>query len=262
MIKRELLSTISDPDLKVVAAKFLDKVMQSGKNHEKVFTAFLSPLERSTCEKLFWKCHEDLKLMSFGGYQEAEYQMLGLSPSYLELQEADFPIKLMIAKVRSKSFELTHRDILGALMALGFQRNRIGDLTVVENEIQILCDEDMAAYIGSQLEKIGRYSVDCEFQPLEAYRQIEVEMNEHFATVPSLRLDAVIAAGFNISRNSALELIQGEKVKVNHLPEHRSAHLVSEGDLISCRGKGRLILKAVEGTSKKDRIKIRISKMG
>ncbi len=261
MIKRELLSSISDPELRVVAAKFLDKVMQSGKYHEQVFTAFLSPLERDICEKLFWKCHEDLHMTSFGGYEDAEYQMIGLSPSYSTLETEDFPMELIVAHVTAKTFELTHRDVLGALMSLGFKRNRIGDLSIAGDEIQIICDSELAAYISGQLEKIGRYSVTTETRPLSAYARPQVEMEEQFKTVPSLRLDAVLAAGFNLSRSTAMELIQSDKVKINHLPEDRPAHLLSEGDLIACRGKGRLILSAIEGQSKKDRIKIRIQKM-
>lgn len=261
MMKRELLNTLADPALKVTAAKFLDKVVQSGKYHEQVFTAFLSPVEKSTCEKLFWQCHEDLTLMAFGGHESAEYQMLGLSPSYLTLETADFPIKLVVAVVRGKGHDLTHRDVLGALMSLGFQRNRIGDLWISENEVQILCDEDMADYISGQLEKIGRYSVDCELRPLEQLRLPETETEELFKTVPSLRLDAVLAAGFNLSRSSAMGLVDGDKVKLNHLPINHGNHLLKEGDLIACRGHGRMILTAVEGTSKKDRIKIRITKM-
>lgn len=261
MMKRDLLSAISDPDLKVVAAKFLDKVMQSGKYHEKVFTAFLSPLERDICEKLFWKCHEDIQLVSYGGYEEAEYQMIGLAPNYLELTEEDFPIQLVIAEVTAKTFELSHRDILGALMSLGFKRNRLGDLSVIEDKIQIICDLELADYISAQLEKIGRYSVRTSLEPVKHYQAPTVQMEEQFKTVPSLRLDAILAAGFNLSRSLAMDFIEGDKVKVNHLPESRSAHLLSEGDLIACRGKGRLILSAVEGNSKKDRIKIRIQKM-
>lgn len=261
MIKRELLNTLADPELKVVAAQFLDKVTQSSKYHEQVFTAFLSPLERSVCEKLFWQCHEALNIMAFGGHEETEYQMLGLSPDYLPLMPQDFPLQLVVASVKAKTHDLSHRDVLGALMALGFKRNRIGDLWISENNIQILCDSDMAAYIVAQLEKIGRYGVDCNVEPVSALKLPEVQVEEVFKTVPSLRLDAVIAAGYNLSRSTALGLIQSDKVKINHLPEDSSSHLLKAGDLISCRGYGRMRLSAVEGTSKKDRIKIRIQKM-
>lgn len=261
MMKREHLNSITDPALKVTAAKFLDKMFQSGKYHEQVFTAFLSPLELSTCEKLYHQSHENMNFAAFGGHESTEYQMIGLSPSYLPLETSDFPIQLIVATVRAKTHDLSHRDVLGALMSLGFQRNRIGDLWISENDIQILCDTDMAGYITGQLEKIGRYTVDCELKQLDQLRLPEIETEESFKTVPSLRLDAILAAGFNLSRSSALELIQGEKVKLNHLPMTHANHLLKEGDLVACRGKGRMILSAIEGVSKKDRIKIRIKKM-
>ena len=48
-----------------------------------------------------------------------------------------FPIRCIRAIPRSKKFaeQLTHRDILGSLMALGIDRNRTGDIAVRENEI-------------------------------------------------------------------------------------------------------------------------------
>lgn len=262
MIKRELLNNLTDPELKVTAAKFLDKVSKSSKYHEQVFTAFLSPLACSVCEKLFWQCHEDISLKVFGGHDSAEYKMMGLSPSYLPLEESDFPIRLVVATVKAKTHDLTHRDVLGALMSLGFKRDRIGDLWISENDIQMICDADMSAYITSQLEKIGRFGVVCECRPLELLKLPEVSTEEAFKTVSSLRLDAVLAAGFNLSRGVAVDLIQADKVKINHLPTGSSTQLLKEGDLISCRGKGRMVLSAIEGTSKKDRIKIRIIKMG
>lgn len=261
MIKRELLSSLTDPELKVIAAQFLDKVSQSSKYHEQVFTAFLSPLERNVCEKLFWQSRESLNMLAFGGHEDTEYQMLGLSPDYQPLNNEDFPIELVVATVKAKTHDLSHRDVLGALMSLGFKRNRLGDLWISENDIQIICDSDMASYITAQLEKIGRYGVACESKPLSALRVPEVHVEELFKTVPSLRLDAVVSAGFNVSRSAAVSLIQADKVKVNHLPEGSTSHLLKEGDLISCRGYGRMRLSAIEGTSKKDRIKIRLEKM-
>lgn len=261
MNKRELLNGISDGDLRNTAARFFDKVEQSGKYHEAVFTAFLSPVEADVCEKLLWQCHAPVSAMTFGGHESSEYKMYGLVPDYLTIAPEDFPIELIVAKVTAKTHDLTHRDVLGSLMALGFSRNRIGDLWVGAEDIQILCDRDMAGYILNNLERIGRYKVNCETKPLSQLELPESETEVLFKTVSGLRLDAILSAGFNLSRGSALDLIEGEKVKVNHLPVVKGSHILKEGDLIACRGKGRMILTQVDGVTKKDRIKITLTKM-
>lgn len=261
MNKRELLQSIADSDLRTTAARFLDKVEQSGKYHEAVFTAFLSPVELQVCEKLLIQSHADVNHMCFGGHEDAEYKMIGLVPSYLTIETSDFPIQLIKARVTAKEHDLSHRDVLGSLMALGFSRNRIGDLWVSPDALQILCDQDMASYISAQLERIGRFKVDCSYCQLSDLEIPEAETETCFKTVSGLRLDAVLSAGFNLSRGSALDLIEGEKVKVNHLPVTKGSHILKEGDLIACRGKGRMILSQVDGLTKKDRIKIMLTKM-
>ena len=261
MNKRELLQSITDADLRTTAARFLDKVEQCGKYHESVFTAFLSPVELQTCEKLLIQSRADVNHLCFGGYENSEYKMIGLAPSYLTIEAEDFPIQLIKAQVTAKEHDLTHRDVLGSLMALGFTRNRIGDLWVSPEALQILCDQDMASYISAQLERIGKYKVETQLCPLTELVIPEAETETCFKTVSGLRLDAILSAGFNLSRGSALDLIEGEKVKVNHLPVTKGSHILKEGDLIACRGKGRMILSQVDGLTKKDRIKIMLTKM-
>lgn len=75
-------------------------------------------------------------------------------------------------------------------------------------------------------------------------------------TVKSLRLDAVVASFHNLSRSEAQKLIQSEKVKVNYRPVIATSYELSEGDLISVRGFGRFTINAIEGVTKKDRIRI------
>lgn len=261
MNRREWLDAIDDDALRIHAAKFLDKIAKSGKCHERAFTAFLSPVEQDCFEKLFWQAKSELAMMCYGGYEGAEYQMIGITPDYMPLETADFPIALLRVKVTAKEHDLSHRDVLGSLMSLGFKRDRIGDLYVTKTGAEILCDRDMASYIVNHLERIGRYKVVVE--QLEPERLVipEQETERHRKTVSSLRLDAVLAAGFNLSRATALKLIESEKVKLNHLPETRSAKQIASGDLIACRGKGRILIVEAEGVTKKDRIWVTFDKM-
>ena len=79
--------------------------------------------------------------------------------------------------------------------------------------------------------------------------------------VSSLRLDVVIAALTNISRQKAASLIHGEKVKVNWTVRDQPAFELQESDMLSVRGSGRFKVIAIEGRTRKDKIRLIIGKL-
>lgn len=259
--KQTLLDSLKDGALRTEAAKFLDKLALCEKRREAVFTAFLTPVEQVNFEQLIWQAKAEVDYLFYGGSDEAEYKVLAVFPDFMELEVTEFPIRCLCINSSAKNADISHRDVLGSLMGLGFKRDRIGDIWIGEDQIQVLCEAEMASYIEYNLERIGRYRVSCEVKSVEALVVPVVEGEKYFKTVSSLRLDAVLSAGFNLSRGSAQKLIDTERVKVNHLVQSKSGFLLKEGDVISCRGKGRLVIESVDGVSKKDRIKITLSKM-
>ena len=85
--------------------------------------------------------------------------------------------------------------------------------------------------------------------------QARHERGETFgAVVSSLRLDAVLAAAYHLSRSEAAEAIRAGSVKLNHLPCERTDAPVTEGALLSLRGRGRVRLAQIGGTTRKQRI--------
>lgn len=79
-------------------------------------------------------------------------------------------------------------------------------------------------------------------------------------TVATLRLDAVMALGFSLSRSRAVLLIKGGLVGVNGSSVETPAHRLKEGDLISVEKRGRLELAALEGESRKGRCRVKLYK--
>lgn len=79
-------------------------------------------------------------------------------------------------------------------------------------------------------------------------------------TIHSLRLDAVLAAAFRISRSEAAALIESGRVQLNHQIIEKCAALVKPEDLLSVRGKGRICLDEVGGLTKKGRYRVCLSR--
>ncbi|MGP1367230.1 MAG: S4 domain-containing protein, partial [Schwartzia sp. (in: firmicutes)] len=73
------------------------------------------------------------------------------------------------------------------------------------------------------------------------------------ATVASLRVDAVAAAGFGMSRSRAAADIDADKLKLNWQSVKNAAQSLKAGDVLSMRGRGRVEVVEIGGQTKKGR---------
>lgn len=85
-------------------------------------------------------------------------------------------------------------------------------------------------------------------------------VKEISGTVATLRLDAVLALGFGLSRARAVALIKGGLIRVNGRPVDTPSCRVNQGDLISFSGRGDLELSALTGESRKGRQCLKLKK--
>ena len=79
-------------------------------------------------------------------------------------------------------------------------------------------------------------------------------------TVATLRLDAVAASGFSMSRSKMADLISSKKLMLNGRECDKPDRPVGEGDVLVCRGLGKCVLSTISGPSKKGRIMIVIER--
>ena len=187
-----------------------------------------------------------------GGAPEAERVQVCFVP---EGGEPAFTYVWMRARWNAKFGACDHRSLLGSLLALGTDRSFYGDLTVGEGEAYMPCLPEMADRLPLEWVSAGRTPIRVE--RLDAPPVLPVpESTLRRDTVPSLRLDAVLAAGMNSSRSKAAEMIRAGLVMVNHIPEERTDHLLHAGDLLSVRGFGRIRLRETGEPTRKDRLPV------
>ena len=218
-------------------------------------TMFLSPAEALWAQASANRQRVNLTL--FGGYEDAERCIA----CFWEDAEPDgFPITAIRLTWPHQSAP-GHRDVLGSVMGLGIKRGCIGDIVLEEECGYLFAENQMAVHIAEALLSAGRIRLQTEL--LDAWPQLAPPKGiEARDTVASLRLDAVIAAGFNLSRTEAAELIAAGHVKLRHLPNERCDARVEEGDAISVRGHGRLVVEEVGNPTKKGRLPLRLMKYG
>jgi len=197
---------------------------------------------------------------TFGGYEFAERQMVAFLPDAL-YYEYKYPIRVIeITPVNEKFAEdLSHRDYLGALMSLGIDRSRFGDILVEETLALLFAHEEIADYVTEQLTSIRHTTVNAHIRDTEEITYEPSFQNIH-SNVPSLRLDAVISSAFPMSRSKMIPYIEGGKVYVNGKQITSNAYQLKDGDIISVRGLGRLVYDGVEKETKKGRFFLRLRK--
>lgn len=259
MNRKVLLERVKNPDDRVVLAKVLDKIEIAEKAHTVELTGFLDPYQQSIITPVLDRA-PGISFIWDGGFEAAERRRLVVFPEYMDDSEIDEEICFLEIKGNLKFQSLSHRDYLGSILGLGIKREKIGDLIIASEGCQVIVDRGIASYISANLTKVHKIGVKVREVEAGMLKLPEEEVREIFATVASLRLDAVAAAGFGVSRSKITAEIFGEKVRVNWSTAKDCSYGVSEGDMISIRGRGRVEIQTVKGETKKGRIALLLKK--
>lgn len=224
-------------------------------------TDFLDPRQRYIVQAIIGQS-SDLKTFCEGVFGDAERQRVYIAPSYFVAEQQDFQITIFTIKYPTKFVQVKHSDVLGALISLGLDRSKYGDIRVDENVIQFAVATEVADYIRANLTSVGKVKVHAEeVSEQTPLIQLQEEWNEKNVTVSSMRLDVIIATVANISRQKAQNLIAAGKVKVNWTIRDQTSFEVQEGDIISARGIGRMKVIMSEGRTKKDKIRLQVGQL-
>ena len=238
-------------------ARIEDAVRLSGLRYRPCYVGFLDEGERMEAQSILrGGAFASFSSLFFGGYEEAERVLLGLSAQGDPLAPAEFPLTALCFHYR-KEAALTHRDVLGSLLACGIRRDKVGDILCGREETAgqavVFVDAELSDFLADQVDRIGGEGVAAENHyagPLPSHRQYrEIE-----DTVPSPRLDAVVRVMIRASREAAARLIESGQVERNHRPCLSVSETVREGDVLSIRGKGRFLVDRIGPPTKKGRL--------
>ena len=150
---------------------------------------------------------------------------------------------------------LTHRDVLGSLMGLGIDRSKFGTLSSSKGGAQIMVDESVADFVIQNFTKIAMVSVSVEaieLSDIAPKRRKKLKKYRTYCCLFALR--CVASSGFSVSRTKLVSAINAGLLQVNWQPAKGASQEVKEGDVISMRGRGRIKVEAITGTSRKGRI--------
>ncbi|MBE6632883.1 MAG: hypothetical protein E7620_00915 [Ruminococcaceae bacterium] len=257
-------------------ARLEDYLAQSDRG-EIAVSPFLTPGEQLRAARYLTHKGASQRLRLWGGYPDAERRRLYLFPDFYadvpELMPEDGTDPALLAEVgdggvcavriQGSGFrKLSHRDYLGSLLGLGLERDALGDVAVQSDSCAVVfCGPRTADFLRASLEKVASDTVKCavwlpddSFTDGRNYRPIH-------DTVASPRLDCVVAALTNLSRESAQNAIRGGTVEVDFEGEERTDRILTPPATISIRGYGRYVLRGFDGETKKGRLRLRADQL-
>ena len=200
------------------------------------------------------------RVVLLGGFETAERRIACFEPSDCDYEE-DPPICCLCIEPLSQKFadKLTHRDFLGSLIALGIRREVLGDIIIHENVGYLICSDDMSEYISDTLTKVKHTDVKC--YRVDGPPEVSVALPEISSVViASERMDAIVAAAFNISRSESQALFTHDKIFISGRLTQSLTVSPKIGDIISVRGFGRFIYEGIERETKKGKLRVMIRK--
>lgn len=243
------------------------------------YLSFLTAGERKAAERLLISRGMRGAYWFWGGHSTAERVCLFLLPDYLvallpaedsareealaafladEIAELVVPLRIKGSGFRN----LVHRDYLGAILALGIERDTLGDVAVQnEHEAILFCPRTIAVFLTGELTRVASDTVRCRECALDDTFTDGKRYAPISDTVASPRLDCVVAALCNLSREVAQNTVRAGLVEVDFEPEERTDFILDPPVTLSVRGYGRFVLRSFDGETRRGRLRLRADKL-
>ncbi len=239
---------------------------------------FFTPGERKQAERFLTQKGVLGRCVFWGGYEDAERVCLVVLPSYYEdlaewMPDGETDTTAFLAdlgddtvtavRITGSGYRtLSHRDYLGSLLALGLERDALGDVALQnDHEAVVFCHKRLVPFLVENVVKIASDTVKCKEYCLDNSFTDGRKYKPIHDTVASPRLDCVVAALTNLSREDAQNAVRGGLVELDFEPEERVDKILSAPATLSIRGFGRFILRSFDGETKKGRLRLRADQL-
>ena len=261
----------------------LDDLIGAADRGELVATGFLTPRERKYADAYLSARMSEGTACMCGGYDGAERVRAVLLPDYVagivpanegrdmenmlrsvglsELADGVSDMAVAIRITGSGYRELTHRDYLGSVLGLGLERDAVGDIQVAdEHTAYLIAKGEIAEFLLQNLTKVASDTVKVTLlsdgQAVPICRRTQAITD----TVASERLDCVVAALANLSRDKAQTAVRSGLVELDYETAEDCDEIVAPPCVISIRGIGKFHVTAFDGETRKGRVRLRAEK--
>ncbi len=242
-------------DEKLFAAHIFDlfRAVADGKGTR--FTDFCDIRKRQIIRQI-GRGFPGLRTAFFGGYDECERTLCAIYEQ--DIPVTDSPISAILITAYG---DISHRDILGAVLALGLKRENIGDIVRTQQGHVLFAKPPADKFIINELDRAGREAVKCMRIDLAQMPQIIREYKQIRSTVSSLRLDSVVSVCIGVSREKGRQLVEQGRVSVDAVCRTSPSYMLDNHCVLSIRGFGKYIFSFDGAMTAKGRYGIIIKKI-
>lgn len=244
---------VEDKSVKANIKKAISLLEKSFYTKKEVSSFFLNPFELSVLYDIAKINNIEIVFLSCN--KESERNIFVANPYSKEIASKDY-----ISVLEFQQNNITHPDVLGALLNLGLERNDIGDIYIGDGLCEFVILNKDKDFVKFNLTKIKNERVSLDFKKDNILSKNKIEYIEKRGFISSLRLDNIVSEFVNLSRSKAKTLIKRRLVKVNFQIIDNPSKIIEENSLISIRKEGRFIFDKVIGKSKKDNYHIEYRK--
>lgn len=265
MNKQEILSTYKKAEDKVLLAQVLDKI-EFSKNKQTIENSDFLDMYQISLVKNFLKKIQFENYILYGGFEDSERKVLIIYPEKytLDMVEKNYNKILQIIRIQLGKEEIgkySHRNYLGAIVKVGIDRAKIGDIIVSDEGADIIVKKETLEILINELKGLTRFeNSKFETANIQDLRKQEIKVEEISIIVPSLRLDNFVSDLSKTSRSKAVQIIDSERVFINGQNEKKPSKQIKMGDILTIRGKGRFVIKEISGTTRSGRSVVKIEK--
>lgn len=244
-------------DEELIARHLFDLARSSERGSYFTFSRFLGLAERSVLSGIARELPVPFTI--FGGASEAERVVCRFGDDEELGYSEPFPITCLHVSPKQEKFadKLTHRDFLGSILALGIERDSLGDIILRENSAYVFILSDMADFVARELVTVKHTAVRCritdELPEGELYRTELCRIQ-----LSSERLDSTVAKLFSLSRDDAQALVARGLVFVEGKMVDRPSYTPHKDERISVRGHGRFIYLGPVSTSRRGKLNVEL----
>lgn len=265
MNKQEIMQEYKNQEERLLVAKILDKLEFTKTKNKIQYTDFLNLYEQDVADKLLKKIGYK-NYYFFGGREMTERKLLIIYPEKLteEMARKNHSKIISIIKINLPNDlkdEYDHRRYLGAIIKLGIEREKTGDIFVRSQGADLIVKNEIVNFLMQNLNSLTRFqSAEIIEDDIKELKDVVIEKMEISSVIISLRLDNIVSVLAKTSRSKAVDILDQERVFVNARLETKPSKQLSVGDVITIRGKGKFEFKEIAGVSKKGRYIVKFDK--
>lgn len=251
---------IDENDLLI--AKVLDKKKICNSKNKITYTDFLNEKEQRVIEK-------NVKLENaffYGVNENADRKILVFYPEKLTEELVRKSLKSVLSGIRiilknDQIGNYEHKNYLSALIKIGIDRGKIGDILVDDYGADIIAFDMNKEFIIQSLSELTRFrKANIDIIPIDDIKQKIDRFEESTIIVSSMRIDNIVAELAGCSRTNADEYINSEKVFVNYETALKGSKTIFEGDIVTIRGKGKFRIDGLVRNTRNNRFVIKVNK--